>query len=227
MLIPSRGRPESVARLSQAWLDTNLPYVGEPIWVVDRDDPRLPEYQEALEQQPGWLGSVLVMDSWQPMVPKLNWAARRVALGSDVVGFMGDDHLPRSVGWASGLAAAHESTGPGIYYGRDGIQDIRLPTWWAMSSEIVRTIGGLVPAPVEHLYCDNSVLELGKAARCIWYLPEILIEHMHPVAHKAEWDDGYRKVNDPDQYERDRRTFVAWLEEGRPAQAQALRQLRG
>lgn len=222
MLIPSRARPDSVDRQADAWRATDPLNEAMLVWVLDEDDPAADAYRFKLAQYP-WMHSIWLRQ-WMPMVKKLNLVAPGIA--TDVVGFMGDDHLPRTSGWAAALAAAHILHAPGIFYGRDGLQDMKLPTWWAMSAEICRRLNRMVPADVDHLYCDNSILELGKAARCIRYLPSILIEHMHPVAEKAEWDQGYRRVNDPSQYESDRKAFLYWLRSNRIHQAREIETLR-
>lgn len=222
VLVPSRGRPGSVDEMAEAWRETDAIQQAALIWILDRDDPAVDRYWEALRRH-SWM-KVRLQFEWQPMVPKLNGAAVREDY--DVLGFMGDDHRPRTVGWAARLAAAHLFNGPSILYGPDGFQNMRLPTWWAMSGEIVRALGRMVPANVDHLYCDNSILELGKMARCIRYLPSVLVEHMHPVAQKGEWDEGYRRVNSPEQYEKDRRTFLTWLRSERIQQARMIERLR-
>ncbi|WP_037684635.1 hypothetical protein, partial [Streptomyces griseus] len=106
----------------------------------------------------------------------------------------------RTVGWAGRYVDELRQLGTGIVYGDDGYQGERLPTQWAMTADVVGALGRMVPAPVEHLYCDNSVLDLGRAAGCIRYLPDVLVEHMHPVAGKAADDDQYRRVNSSAQY---------------------------
>jgi hypothetical protein len=69
------------------------------------------------------------------------------------------------------------------------------------------------------------VLQLGKAGRCLRYMPSVLIEHMHPVAKKGEMDEGYARVNRAEQYDRDRAAFVAWLDTERQAHGTLLRGL--
>jgi hypothetical protein len=34
-------------------------------------------------------------------------------------------------------------------------------------------------------------------------LPNVIIEHLHPIAGKAEMDEGYARVNQPKWYEED------------------------
>ncbi|HET6737752.1 MAG TPA: hypothetical protein VFH76_02425, partial [Kribbella sp.] len=58
-------------------------------------------------------------------------------------------------------------------------------------------------------------LSLGRAANCITYLPDVVVEHLHPVARKAAWDEGYQRVNASSMYERDQAAFSAyWAEHG-------------
>ena len=116
---------------------------------------------------------------------------------------MGDDHRPRTDGWDTKMLAALRELGTGVVYGDDLLQGERLCTSWAMTSDIVRALGRMVPAPVEHMFCDNAVMDLAKAAKCLRYLPDVVIEHLHPLAGKADWDPGYWRVNRPTSTERD------------------------
>lgn len=232
MIVPSRGRPESLERVAAAWYATEAFTDGAALVVaVDSDDPTFPQYRAALgrlaEADPGPT-PINLMDTggWQPMVAKLDAAATLFAgQGHFALGFAGDDHLPRTVGWAKGYLAELRAMGTGIVYGDDGYQGERLPTQWAMTADIVRALGRMVPAPVEHLYCDNAVLDLGRAAGCIRYLPDVLVEHMHPAAGKAVDDDQYRRVNGRDQYRRDRAAYRQWCRSGLRADTAAVRKL--
>jgi hypothetical protein len=164
--------------------------------------------------------------AWQPMVPKLNRVATLHAPDWYAVGFAGDDHVPRTHGWARRYLEELRSLGTGIVYGDDGIQGEALPTQWAMTADIVRTLGRMVPADVEHLYCDNAIMRLGAEANCLRYLPDVLIEHMHAFAGKAVADAGYRRVNHPEQYRRDGEAFHLWERRVLPGQAALVRALR-
>ena len=134
--------------------------------------------------------------------------------------------LPRSPGWAARHLAALRELGTGIVYCDDGYQHQALPTQWAMTVDIVRELKAMVPAEVEHLYCDNAVMDLGVAAGCLTYLPDVLIEHMNPYARKGTLDAQYQRVNSRAQYARDRPAYAAWRAEHLPGQAAAVRRLR-
>jgi hypothetical protein len=70
---------------------------------------------------------------------------------------------------------------------------------WFLSRQVAGFFGmGL--KTLRHLYIDNYWLELAGAAGCLTYLPDVVIEHMHPAYGKAEWDESYRRVNSPEMY---------------------------
>jgi len=161
-----------------------------------------------------------------PMVHKLDLAAREMAELYWAVGFAGDDHLPQTIGWAARYLTVLRELGTGMVYGDDGYQGAKLSTEWAITSDVVRALGRMVPAPVEHMFCDNAVLELFMAAGAVRHLPEVRIEHMHPYAGKATTDDQYQRVNSREQMSRDRRTFRAWQVATLASQVATVRALR-
>lgn len=121
------------------------------------------------------------------------------------IGFMGDDHRVRTPGWDYALAKA---AGPwGVAYGDDGIQHEALPTATVMSADIVRVLGKMGPPTLYHMYIDNYWEALGRGLGHLVYMPNILIEHLHPSAGLAEMDESYERTNAPEQYERD---SAAW-----------------
>jgi hypothetical protein len=62
-----------------------------------------------------------------------------------------------------------------------------------------------------HLYFDNFVKQLGIDLSALIYLPDVIIEHLHPVAGKAEMDEGYARVNQPKWYEEDLLTLQKYI----------------
>jgi hypothetical protein len=222
VIVPSRGRPESVARMAQAWTETGAYDDGAwLLFAVDGDDP----HHSAYLAQASDRVQMTTTARWVPMVPKLNQTAMDAAGDWWALGFAGDDHIPRTPGWAGRYLTELRDLGTGIVYGDDGYQGANLPTQWVMTANIVRALGRMVPAPVEHLYCDNSVLDLGRAAGCIRYTPDVLIEHMHPVVGKAETDAQYRRTNHPTQFRRDRVAYQRWQATGLGLDAATVRAL--
>lgn len=211
VVVPSRGRPKAALELAEAFQETCTADT-HPSFVVDRDDPTIGEYWEIAERQ---LGSVTVGDH-SSMVDALNKKATGFAylegeLAPYALGFMGDDHRPRTKGWDRAYLDALRALGTGIVYGNDLLQGERLPTQCAMTSDIVRALGYMAPPNLTHLYVDNFWLDIGYQADCLRYLPNVVVEHCHPVAGKAQWDDGYVRVNSDEQYTADRVAYSDYL----------------
>lgn len=225
ILVPTRGRPHNISPILEAWRETEAFSDGACLYfLIDSDDPAVEDYIQALKAAPefGHYVKHSLADAWRPMVPKLNDMAAMLAKLSDApIGFAGDDHLPRTVGWVRRYVEALRET-TAIVSCPDGIRGDNLPTQWAMSADIVRALGRMVPAPVEHLYCDNSVRDLAATAGCYRYLPDVLIEHVHPMGGKVPMDAGYEKVNSSDQYLRDRAAYATWRYAGLSRDAERI-----
>lgn len=217
IIVPTRSRPHHIAPVVDAWVKTNAFAEGAGLaFVVDSDDPQHEAYIAAYEwaYRPG-VPMVLMQHGYREMlVPKLN-RATQIVLNLDApfaVGFAGDDHLPRTEGWARGYRAALQRLGSGFVSCPDGYRSDKLPTQWAMTADIARTLGDRqVPAPVEHLYCDDVVRDLAVSASAYEYLDDHLIEHMHPVTGKVTGDEQHRAMNAPDRYATDRRAYREWM----------------
>lgn len=215
VIVPSRGRPLNIGQLIESFDATRI--VAELHVVVDEDDPVVHEYDKILAHSPDWVRWTRTKP--KGMVGALNEAATKYANvmrgAPKIIGFMGDDHRPRTYGWDVMLEKALERIG--IAYGNDLLQGANLPTQVFMSSEIIRALGHMAP-PFRHLYVDNYWRALGEGANCLSYLPDVIIEHMHPVAGKAEWDDRYKAVNAGEIYQADAQAFASYLEDGKLAE---------
>ena len=215
VIVPTRSRPAAAHELVEAFKETCTADT-ELVFAIDEDDPELRGYK-GLRGLIGPNGS---------MVEALNATAAEV-LKRDVrpqaIGFMGDDHRPVTVGWDAAYLAALKSL-PGFVYGNDRVQGANLPTQVAISTPVVAALGHMAPPALHHLYVDNYWLTLGRNAGCITYLPRVVVQHLHPVAGTAEWDDGYRRVNAPEVYRKDRGAFEAHMREHGPEEVLAVRE---
>ena len=126
-----------------------------------------------------------------------------------IIGTVNDDMLFRTDGWDRVVADAL-SSGPGIVYGDDLIHGERLPTSPFISREILAALGWYALPTCEHLYIDDAWRELGLGIDRLRFLPEMVVEHIHPAVGKAEWDDGYERANNKAIVDRDHAAYLAW-----------------
>lgn len=222
MIVPSRGRPQNIKRLVKAMAET-ITINTKLLVVIDIDDPVAAEYIKVLEAAQEWPWvSLYVQSAANKLNPILNYCAKQYAPFTDFIGFMGDDHLPRTVGWDSRLTGVL-GTQPGVAYGNDKFQGAALPTAVVMTSKIVDTLGYMAPPPLQHMYLDNFWKQLGTDLDCLIYLSEVVIEHMHPVAGKAPVDDGYIRVNSEEIYNLDEVNYMNFMRNQWPTDLSRLK----
>lgn len=219
IIVPTRERADRFAAMVDAVQATATGSV-EVVACVDADDPELELYRPIVRP----VGRLLVGPR-QSLSAWTNWAAQWVlnkANGAPPrhLASLGDDHLPRTPGWDVALAEA--CGGHGYAYGDDLAQGVNLPTAWVQTASTVRALGWMMLPSCGHLYVDNAILELGRAAGILRYCPDVVVEHMHPVVGKAEVDDSYRASNSRLQYRNDGLAFKAWVRDGLAADVARL-----
>lgn len=204
VIVPSRGRPQNIERLVQDWIDT---VTADAILhvLVDADDPELDGYLK-IEGAP-FLD--LQVQPERGLNRILNNAAVIEASYTEIVGFMGDDHAPRTIGWDQRILEVL-SGNTGVAYGDDLLMGETIPTAAFITSNLVRCLGWYSPPALTHLCLDVFWKLLGEATT-LHYLPEIVIEHMHPANGKAEFDERYAAVNNPEMVKRDADAWYAYL----------------
>jgi hypothetical protein len=215
ILVPSRERPHNIAELIKSLDETETE--SDLIVILDDDEPKFKEYIE--------LGATIltVEKEGKGMAKPLNFAANLFKNDYRHFAFLGDDHRPRTKNWDVHFINALDELETGLVYGNDLFQGEGLPTAIAMTGNIVKALEGMVPPGMIHLYLDNFWLQLGRDLNAIRYFSDIVIEHLHPVAGKAQWDEGYKTVNAEEVYSADQKAFVDYMES--PAYVQLLKEL--
>jgi hypothetical protein len=205
VIVPTRGRPQNAQRLAKAFAET----VADPdnthlVFGVDDDDPLADDYAA--------LGVSYALGPRLRMAGTLNMIARESADDWDVIGFMGDDHLPRTYGWDN---MVRENMKPGgVLYGNDLVQGQNLPTEVFLDARIVHEVGGFVPDGFTHLFLDNVWKMWGECAGTLRYLPDMIIQHVHPISGLVDYDEGYIEVNSVSVWNADEARFNEYVASG-------------
>jgi len=206
MYVPTKGRPENALRLQDAF-DKTTTAISRIVFINSDNDQELDRYH-------GLENTVLVSPAVPGFVNPLNLGFKQDSnnVYSYAVGFMGDDHLPRTRGWDERFLEALKI--PGFVYGNDKFQESKIPTQVAMTSDIPRTLGFMTLPQLSHLYADNWWLAVGEALGRITYLDDVVIEHMHPAAGKASNDKGYEFSSSFSLDLQDRSIYYSYLNSG-------------
>lgn len=228
--VPSRGRPDNVNALINAFRETRT--VTKLRVALDDDDPKLGKYIDVLERQNvkhvDWLSCYVLRrrSGTDGMVYTLNTAVQRYDTDEDAIGFMGDDHLPRTRGWDSELLNEIKN-GHLVTYGNDLFQGGNLPTAVLLHGQIPEVLGYMCPPGLQHLYVDNVWKLWGVRTNRMSYRDDVIIEHMHPVIYKSVTDDRYTAVNSPEKWEHDEKSYHEYMRDSLDYDLAKLGGIRG
>jgi hypothetical protein len=209
IIVPSRHRPHNIKELQQSLIDTHT--MSRLFVVVDEDDETLDQYL-SLENN---FTEVLTFERGRKgMADPLNNAARQLITDErwEYFIFVGDDHRPRTLQWDKVWRTNLDDLVTGLVYGDDLVQREQRPTAIGMTRSIVEELNGMIPEGFAHLYLDNFWLRLGQDLNAIRYLPETVIEHLHPIAGKGDWDAGYQEVNSAEINNADSQMFHTYIQ---------------
>lgn len=218
IITPTRQRRAEAERLIGAIQDTAETWL-HLILAVDNDDR---SYDDLAV--PAW--AEIVRGPRQDVAGWTNDIAVPRAGNYEALASICDDHLPQTVGWDRRLLEALGGR-PGVAYGNDLFQRELVPTAAVITAKVVAALGYMAPPGPEHLCIDLFWRRLGEDLGCLEYRDDVIIEHIHPAAGKAAWDDSYMRSNSPEQYSRDEAAYQAFLHSRWPDDLKALKEKLG
>ena len=181
LVVPSRGRPQNIARLQDAMTATCR---GDTTLIVglDEDDPTRGDYPDG----PGYE----VRPGLRSVVPWINELAVPQAGNFRYTGHIGDDNVPLTDGWDVAIMEALEATpfafGNDLYPRAPGSLCCHVFT----RSEVIARLGYFGPPSIRHMYVDVAWMAWGVKTG-ITYLDDVVLEHRHFTTGKAPADDSY------------------------------------
>lgn len=203
IMVPSRGRPGNIRRLQENMFENCRVDTSLHVY-VDNDDPRLDEYRELV-------GVNLVVGEPSRIGPILNRNVMDLVDNYYIVGFMGDDHAPRTPGWDKVFLDHLTEMRTGVVYGNDLFQGHNLATAVCMTSDIIKTLGYFSLPGANHLFLDNFWMAIGRGIDRLYYFDDVVIEHIHPAKEKAEWDEVYANANSGETWAFDEAAYLKYL----------------
>ena len=195
VIVPSRGRPQNIARLLKAVRATSRMATHVHV-AVDDDDPELPAYERVFSNLKHHY-DVLETGPRKGLCAWTNEIAVRRAGDYPFLASLGDDHVPRTPGWDRALTRAIEDMGgTGFAYPFDGTRE-DVPEACVMSSDLVLALGWFCLPGLSHWYVDNVWADLGRGTGCIRHLRAVAVDHVRGKADATSRDNG--RTLDPDR----------------------------
>lgn len=182
----------------------------EVVFYLDFDDA--PSHAMAVEL--GMRGTVRHVIGERIVLSDM-WNAAAAVASHQVLMMCGDDIVFRTPGWDKTVLDTFEQFPDRIVlvHGNDKLQHDNLATHPFLHRRWVETVGYFLPPGFSCDWSDSWLFEVATALGRVVYLPDVVTEHMHPVAGKSRLDDTHRE-----RLARGRRDNVRGLYEARAAE---------
>lgn len=209
LILPTKGRPESLKRFIKAYKSTCATL---PIWIIlDANDAYryadidIPKHWKRVSVPTGTpLGGIFsrLFDKY-PDEPYYAMVA--------------DDVVPETSGWdviMAGLCKPNK-----IVWGWDGIQNEKLPVHPFIGGDLVRKLGWWAAPGLKHWFVDNVWKNLAESLSCGIYLPNVKMTHHHHINGYAAVDRTYREQPN---HAADEREYIRFMREEYPGIIKSL-----
>jgi hypothetical protein len=166
---------------------------------LDDDDPAGPETFEALKPY-----GVQCMTG--PRAGLGPWSNTLALTGfGDYKAFasLGDDHVPRTLGWDAECLQALDGMGGG-YAVPNGLISPGFPEQVVISAPVVEALGWMCLPGLHHWWVDQVWYDLGKHANRLRWLERTYVEHWQDPSDQTGADAW-------ESMEADRLTYATWL----------------
>lgn len=216
---PTRQRAERAREMIAAWQKCTTGR-SEIVFYVDDDDSDLEQYQTmATDKIRIVVGRGIGMNASYNALFDIN-------PDYDFYAPFDDDQHIRTPGWEDiAIAKLHENNDWGLVYGDDLFRHADIASAPVLSGKMMRCAGWIGLPGLEHMYCDDVWMDVARACDGLFYMPELVIEHMHFWNGKAPKDTTYEATNNEKVYSHDKRVYDRWKKKELPSLAAKLQTL--
>lgn len=200
VIVPTRSRPEVATRFIDTFFKNST--ISDIVLGIDDDE---------IDLYPRIDGVIYDINPNMTLVKKLNNICNKYVNEYKTICFIGDDNLIKTKAWDSILYDPLKNNNYGLSYGNDCFQGENLPTFFMITSNIIKAQGFLIPDILIHMYMDNFLKDTFSKLNAIFYNNDVIVEHMHACVNKSEWDDTYKISNNKEVIDHDYSAYTDFL----------------
>jgi len=191
IIAPTRKRPQNVIRFVDSIINTvsNVQNVELLVYIDDDDEESIPALQYAAERL-----NVNAVQGNKLIGSQMYNELGKLAQG-DIFFFGADDIVFKTPQWDVIVEQEFAKYEDRILfvYGEDGFQRGRIGTHGFIHRYWVELVGYVLPPKLASAYTDEWITDLAERIGRKCYMPNLIIEHIHPAVGKAPQDETYQK----------------------------------
>ena len=179
--------------IDSATVTANYPEVLGIFPRLDDDDPA--PYAVALESDDVLISALRFPRGLGNLSEMWNQCQAQAAAHCTIFMHCADDLIFRTQGWDDAVRAAFDAVPDRIAFvhGDDGHWGGTLGTHGFLHHRWVEAVGYFLPPYFSCDYNDTWLTEVADAIGRHVYLPDVLVEHMHPAFSKGPWDQTHEE----------------------------------
>ena len=187
--------------------DKNKTEETDIVFCLDDDDPFFAEYIHLFETK---RERYVIYYDKRTITQMFNNIATVHDIGYDIYHMANDDFIYRTKGFDRIVLEAVEEHGTGVYYGNDRFWGKEIAVAPFVTADLVQALGWLQMPRLVHLCGDTVWTEIGTQLGKLYYLPKIVIDHIHPETKKIKKDSVSLRVNSAEMYRLDYLNYFLW-----------------
>lgn len=215
----SRERPERMKETLKSMRETHT----EPldILLVVENDKHLSSYKKiegvkflVSERDPKIKGAAPLWNMAFNLFPNYDYYV-----------LVADDNIFRTKGWDKRMREKiDKQNGWAVVHVNDLHKRGSLLSFFMTSGKLIKAVGFISIPGLIHLKVDVLWQKIGGSIGKIFYLDDVIIEHVHPAFGKAEWDDLYRSINSDEVIYNDNDVYDKWIKEEFPILVKSIKE---
>ena len=205
-ICPTFNRPDMLKDMLASFKDTST---GDIVFGVSINDPQFHETLKIVRDY-----EYRIFDKDKTITQILNELCQEYP-DYEYYHITNDDVIYQTKEWDERIISLNKAV---VFYGNDLFQGINLPTMPIIHRDLIKTVGWL-QMPTLNRYCGDLVWRFLTQKICLYYFPDIIIEHKHFLAGK-----GNTPVN-MDTYKKDMQSFAKWVAGESELQIMKVREL--
>jgi hypothetical protein len=209
MICPTRNRPDRVKDMLKSFYDTKRNADTHICLAVSKDDEKYDQYFSELPNE-----NIITCPS-RYLINKTNYICCELFPDIPYYGGIDDDHIFRTKNWDKILLQKLKDNNDwGLACGNDKFNEDwkqwSHPSGWIMSNKTIKFLGYAMYPKFIHSGIDHWQADLFGNAECLYYVPEVIIEHCHYLVKKAKDDKGYAWVYDGANFNEAMKIYHLW-----------------
>ena len=204
----SRSRPDKFRRGLESIAQNSVSDNYVVLATLDSDDPAIEQYRKELRECSIASQVIATVATSKNKIDAIN-RDLNVIQDWDILVNMSDDMVFTAQGFDEVIRSAFDGNTDLFVHFSDGFQKSNISTMSIIGRKYLERDGYIYHPDYKSLWCDVEATEVAKLRGCYKYMGDDvnILTHLHVAWGKAEWDDLYKRNENPAMWNHDEKLY--------------------